>query len=154
MSSKSGIGLPADALLMRVGYAATRAARAPQARRKEDERIMRFEQDTRRRPCRDRAGSAAMFGAIMLLAACSPSGPQEPENGLRSDMPLRTTVYLVDHPQELAELKTICDRWKGSQQPPMSWPSVVVQNCNSSDAARTSLMNRAENEKLMRAGRE
>ena len=68
-------------------------------------------------------------------------------------MPLRTTTYLMDHPQEQAELQAVCDRWKGSQQPPMSWPSVVVQNCGNSDLARSSLLRRAETERMLNAGR-
>ncbi len=91
--------------------------------------------------------------AVFALAGCgtnesTSSGSDEP----RSDMPLQTASYYIGHKDDLAEMDKICTDWKGSQRPPMSWPSVIVNNCNSVDTAKTSIQNKAETEKLRREG--
>lgn len=97
------------------------------------------------RSLRTPIGLAAVLGPLVLVAGCSPSGPK-----LESDIPLRSTAYLIENPQEMERLGVICEQWKGSQEPPMSWPSVVVQTCNNLDFARQMLRRKKDTEKLRR----
>ncbi|MGE6695028.1 hypothetical protein ACQKE8_21530 [Sphingobium limneticum] len=87
---------------------------------------------------------------VLALAACGKkeSGPVEGE--LRSDLPLRTAKYYMENKSELAEVDAICTAWKASQRPPMSWPAVVINNCNNVDTAKTLLLNKSETDKLRR----
>ena len=90
---------------------------------------------------------------VIALAGCGtkegePSGGKE----LRSDFELQTASYYMEHRDALAEMDAICTDWKGSQRPPMSWPSVVVNNCNNIDTAKTAIHNKSETEKLRREG--
>lgn len=85
---------------------------------------------------------------ILALAACGSKDSPSNQGELRSDMPLRTAKYYMENRGELADIDAICTAWKASQRPPMSWPSVVVNNCNNADTARTMLLNKAETEKL------
>lgn len=74
--------------------------------------------------------------AVVTLASCSPSERQQTGDDLRSDMPLRDAAYFTQHEQERVEMAGICEKWKASQRPPASWPSVVVSNCNNVDTAK------------------
>lgn len=85
---------------------------------------------------------------LLVLAACGTKEEGKSQDNLRSDMPLRSAKYLMDHKDELAEIDAICTAWKASQRPPLSWPAVVVNNCNNADTARTLLLNKAETDKL------
>ena len=98
-------------------------------------------------------GARWTFPFVVALAGCgsnesTPSG--EPE--LRSDMPLQTAAYYMEHRDALTEMDSICTDWKGSQRPPMSWPSIVVNNCNNVNTAKTAIRNKSETEKLRREG--
>jgi len=73
---------------------------------------------------------------VLALPACSPSEKAQTGDNLRSDIPLRTIEYLMDHPEEAAEVRKMCDQWKSSQRPIASWPSVVTGNCNNDDSVR------------------
>ena len=74
--------------------------------------------------------------ALMALASgCSPSEKQQTGDDLRSDMPLRDATYYMENKGEREEMQGICQKWKASQRPPASWPSVIVSNCNSVDTA-------------------
>jgi hypothetical protein len=79
--------------------------------------------------------AATVSLAIITLASCSPSERQQTGDDLRSDMPLRDANYFMQHEQERAEMAGVCEKWKASQRPPTSWPSVVVSNCNNVDTA-------------------
>src|SRR3546814_7971245 len=59
-------------------------------------------------------------------------------------MPLRSAKYFMQNKDELTEVDTICTAWKASQRPPLSWPAVVVNNCNNVDTAKTLLLNKNE----------
>ncbi len=85
---------------------------------------------------------------FLTLAACGTKESGSDQGQLRSDMPLRTAKYYSEHQSELAETDAICTNWKASQRPPASWPAVVVNNCNSVDAAKTMLRNKADTDKL------
>src|SRR3546814_1678260 len=65
-------------------------------------------------------------------------------------MPLRSAKYFMQNKDELTEVDTICTAWKASQRPPLSWPAVVVNNCNNVDTAKTLLLNKNETDKLRR----
>ena len=41
-----------------------------------------------------------------------------------------------------------CEKWKASQRPPASWPSVVVNNCNSVDLANQLLREKKDREEF------
>lgn len=83
-----------------------------------------------------RAVQAATLGlGIVALASCSPSERQQTGDDLRSDMPLRDATYYTQHEQERVEMAGTCEKWKASQRPPASWPSVVVNNCNNVETA-------------------
>jgi hypothetical protein len=79
--------------------------------------------------------AATVSLAIVALASCSPSERQQTGDDLRSDMPLRDAPYFAQHEQERVEMARICEKWKSSQRPLASWPSVVVNNCNNVDTA-------------------
>lgn len=85
---------------------------------------------------------------LVALAACGTKESGSDQGDLRSDMPLRTAKYYMDNKGDLAATDAICNNWKASQRPPMSWPAVVVNNCNNVDTAKTLLQNEAEREKL------
>lgn len=69
------------------------------------------------------------------LAACTQSEKEQDASGLRSDLPLRDTPYLIEHRTELQVVNSVCAAWKQSQRPVGSWPSVVVSNCNNAEGA-------------------
>lgn len=71
---------------------------------------------------------------------------------LRSDMPARSIRYYTKNRSEMNEMDGLCEAWKASQRPPLSWPSVVMTNCNNVQGAKHSISNRAENQKLLTAG--
>ena len=87
---------------------------------------------------------------ILALAACGTKESKSDESNLRSDMPLRSAKYFMQNKGELTEVDTICTAWKASQRPPLSWPAVVVNNCNNVDTAKTLLLNKNETDKLRR----
>ncbi len=89
-------------------------------------------------------------GLLLTLAACGTKEFKTDESKLRSDMPLRSTKYFMQNKGEMATVDSICTAWKASQRPPMSWPAVVVNNCNNVDAAKTLLLNKTETDKLRR----
>lgn len=94
-----------------------------------------------------------MIPVVLALAGCgTKEGDQSGANELRSDMELQSAAYFMEHRDALAEMDAICTDWKGSQRPPMSWPSVVVNNCNNVDTAKTAIQNKSETEKLRREG--
>lgn len=74
--------------------------------------------------------------AVLVLPACSPSEKSQTGENLRSDIPLRSIEFLMDHPREAAEVRKMCDRWKSSQRPISSWPTGVTANCNNDDSVR------------------
>lgn len=89
-----------------------------------------------------RAATVSM--ATAALAACSPSERQQTGDDLRSDMPLREATYYVEHEEDRVEMAGICEKWKASQRPPASWPSVVVNNCNNVDTAKQILQSKKD----------
>lgn len=78
---------------------------------------------------------AVLSAFVALVSGCSPSERQQTGDDLRSDMPLRDATYFMQHEQERNEMAGVCTKWKASQRPPASWPSVVVNNCNNLDTA-------------------
>ena len=70
------------------------------------------------------------------LPGCSPSEKYQTGDTLRSDIPLRSIEFLMDHPAEATAVRTMCNQWKSSQRPISSWPAVVTQNCNNEDSVR------------------
>jgi len=94
-----------------------------------------------------------MIPVIVVLAGCgTKEGEPSADNGLRSDVELKSAAFYMEHRDALAEMDAICTDWKGSQRPPMSWPSVVVNNCNNVDTAKTAIQNKSETDKLRREG--
>lgn len=91
-----------------------------------------------------------LAGLLLTLAACGTKESKSDESNLRSDMPLRSAKYFMQNKSELTEVDTICTAWKASQRPPLSWPAVVVNNCNNVDTAKTLLLNKSETDKLRR----
>ena len=85
----------------------------------------------------------ALFGA-----GCSQSEETQAGDALRSDISLKSAQYLLDHPDEAAELKLVCDQWKASQRPLGSWPSVVTENCNNENTARSLRARREQREHM------
>lgn len=85
---------------------------------------------------------------LLALAACSPSEKSQTGENLRSDMPLRTIQYLSEHPEEAAQVQAMCDQWKKSQRPLASWPAVVTENCNNTNAARLRNLQREQRERM------
>lgn len=85
---------------------------------------------------------------LLALAACGTKESGNSQDNLRSDMPLRSAKYFMEHKGEMAEVDAICTSWKASQRPPLSWPAVVVNNCNNVDTAKTLLLNKADTDKL------
>lgn len=85
---------------------------------------------------------------ILALASCGTKDSSPDQGELRSDMPLRTAKYYVEHQDDLAETDAICRTWKASQRPPASWPAVVVSNCGNVDGAKSLLRNKADTDKL------
>lgn len=94
--------------------------------------------------------SRLLIMACLTLAACGSEGSSSHAGDLRSDFPLQTTDYYVQNASELAKMDGICTAWKGSQRPPLSWPSVVVSNCNNVDAAKGILVRKTEQDKLLK----
>lgn len=89
-----------------------------------------------------------IFSSALALAACSESEKSQTGDSLRSDLPLRTIVYLSEHPKEAAEVEAMCEQWKSSQRPLASWPAVVTENCNNANAARYRNIQRDQRERL------
>lgn len=86
------------------------------------------------------------------LAACTQSEKEQDASGLRSDLPLRDTRYLIEHRAELQTINSVCATWKQSQRPVGSWPSIVASNCNNAEGANEyirSTEKRAEFQKEM-----
>ena len=88
--------------------------------------------------------------AVVTLASCSPSERQQTGDDLRSDMPLRDATYFTQHEQERVEMAGICKKWKASQRPPASWPSVVVNNCNNVDTANQLIQSKKDRDEFKR----
>ena len=78
---------------------------------------------------------AAIAALVALASGCSPSEQRQTGDDLRSDMPLRDAPFYMQHDEERAEMAGVCEKWKASQRPPASWPSVVVNNCNNVETA-------------------
>lgn len=91
-----------------------------------------------------------LIAPILALSACGGEKTPSSDGGLRSDMPARSASYYMQNRVDLTQDEKICDAWKGSQRPPLSWPAVVVNNCNNVDTAKTLLRNKADAEKLRR----
>lgn len=92
--------------------------------------------------------AATVSLAIITLASCSPSERQQTGDDLRSDMPLRDANYFMQHEQERAEMAGVCEKWKASQRPPASWPSVVVSNCNNVDTAHQLIQSKKDRDEF------
>jgi hypothetical protein len=92
--------------------------------------------------------AATVSLAIITLASCSPSERQQTGDDLRSDMPLRDASYFMQHEQERAEMAGVCEKWKASQRPPASWPSVVVSNCNNVDTANQLIQSKKDRDEF------
>lgn len=91
------------------------------------------------------------IGALLvLLSGCSPSEQKQTGDDLRSDMPLRDAHYFVDHESDRKEMSSICTKWKGSQRPITSWPSVVVSNCNNVDTANQLIQSKKDQDEFKR----
>lgn len=97
-------------------------------------------------PCTMRAATVSL--AIFALASCSPSERQQTGDDLRSDMPLRDATYYTQHEQERVEMAVVCEKWKASQRPPASWPSVVVSNCNDVDTANQLIQSKKDRDEF------
>lgn len=80
-------------------------------------------------------GLALSLALSCSLIACTQSEKTQDAEGLRSDLPLRDTPYLIAHPAELQTFNSMCAAWKQSQRPVGSWPSAVVANCNNAEGA-------------------
>lgn len=65
-----------------------------------------------------------------LLAGCSKSEQQQTGDALRSDMPLHDAAYYLANDADRIEMQGVCNQWKASQRPPLSWPSIVAETCN------------------------
>jgi len=78
---------------------------------------------------------ALPLAAACGLVACTQSEEGQDASGLRSDLFLRDTQYLIAHRAELQTVNSVCVAWKQSQRPVGSWPSVVVSNCNNAEGA-------------------
>lgn len=89
-----------------------------------------------------------LLGVGIALAGCSRSEETQSGDLLRSDVPLRSAQYFIDHPGEATEMRAICDQWKGSQRSLNSWPSVVTSNCNFENEARVAISNAAQRKKF------
>ncbi|MBW6525241.1 hypothetical protein KZ813_00120 [Sphingomonas sp. RHCKR7] len=86
---------------------------------------------------------------VPLAVASSCGSPDSPsDEGLSSNMTLHNVTELVENAPLRDELDAECAKWKGSQRPPMSWPSVVVQNCNSVDGAKQFIRSKKDIEEL------
>lgn len=83
---------------------------------------------------------------LALLAGCSPSEQQQTGDGLRSDMPLRETAYYVENERARVDMQVVCEKWKGSQRPIASWPSVVTSNCDNVDTAKQLVQSKKDRE--------
>lgn len=92
--------------------------------------------------------SAIVILLLCGLAACTQSEKAQDGSELRSDLPLRDTKYLIDHPAELQTINSMCGTWKQSQRPPASWPSVVVSNCNNAEGANEYIRSTEERAKF------
>ena len=92
--------------------------------------------------------AATVSLAIITLASCSPSERQQTGDDLRSDMPPRDANYFMQHEQERAEMAGVCEKWKASQRPPASWPSVVVSNCNNVDTANQLIQSKKDRDEF------
>lgn len=89
-----------------------------------------------------------LFLGLLTLAGCGTKSDEPGNPGLRSDMPSRTAKYYVDHRSELSDMEQVCGAWQASQRPIASWPAVVSGNCNSVNAAKTTISNQSEIDKL------
>ena len=78
---------------------------------------------------------ALPLALVCGLGACTQSEKEQDASGLRSDLPLRDTQYLIAHRPELQTVNSVCAAWKQSQRPVGSWPSVIVSNCNNAEGA-------------------
>lgn len=91
---------------------------------------------------------SSVVALVLLGAGCSPSEKSQTGDTLRSDIPLKSEQYLFDHPGEAAEIRTMCEQWKGSQRPLASWPAVVTENCNNENAARSRRLRHEQREHM------
>lgn len=89
-----------------------------------------------------------LVALLALVPGCSPSEQQQTGDGLRSDMPLRDATYYMEHQSEREEMQSVCQKWKASQRPPASWPSVVVSNCNNVDTSNQLLQSKKDREEF------
>jgi hypothetical protein len=92
--------------------------------------------------------AATVSLAIVALPSCSPSERQQTGDDLRSDMPLRDAAFYTQHEQERVEMGGVCEKWKASQRPPASWPSVVVNNCNNVDTANQLIQSKKDRDEF------
>lgn len=93
--------------------------------------------------------AVVVIGTIVALASgCSPSERQQSGDDLRSDMPLRDAAYYMQHEQQRAEISGVCAKWKASQRPPASWPSIVVNNCNNVETAQQLLRSKKDRDEF------
>lgn len=102
-------------------------------------------------------GLHVLSGIILVGAVCGCSSENKAADGtsvttdapLTSDMTLRSVQYFVEHQDEALEVRKACDAWKGSQRPVMSWPSVVMQNCENEGTAHATILQRKNNDHMM-----
>jgi len=92
--------------------------------------------------------AATVSLAIATLASCSPSEQQQTGDDLRSDMPLRAAIFYTQHEQERVKMAGLCEKWKASQRPPASWPSVVVNNCDNVDTANQLIQSKKDRDEF------
>jgi len=91
---------------------------------------------------------AVIVAIVALASGCSPSERQQTGDDLRSDMPLRDANFYMQHDRERTEMAGVCEKWKASQRPPASWPSVVVNNCNNLDTADQLLQSKKDQDEF------
>lgn len=91
---------------------------------------------------------AVIAAIVVLVSGCSPSERQQTGDDLRSDIPLRDATYFMQHEQDRVKMADVCEKWKGSQRPPASWPAVVVSNCNSVDTANQLLQSKKDRDEF------
>lgn len=72
------------------------------------------------------------LGAAMLLAGCGTATPP-------ADMPARSWKYYAAHPDEIAQMQTICRQWAQSRTPVGAEPAVVAGNCRAAAFAKSML---------------
>lgn len=97
-----------------------------------------------------RARTASGLSLVGLILACTPAEQQQDADGLASDMQLYAVKDLMARPALLAEVNAVCDKLKASQRPPMSFPAVVINNCNNADSAKQLELQRKDREQFKR----